>query len=144
MRMVLVFVAVAAVTVACRGNVFSLEVGDCFNNPKDGLYEDEVEDVDIVECSESHDNEVYAIAEYPADDDAPYPPIHSIVSFAEEACGEEFEDYVGAQFEDSRFDVSYLHPLPDGWELLDDRGITCFLYDASVVKLVGSQKGSGR
>ena len=143
MRIALVFVALAAVVVvACQGNVFSLEVGDCFNDPKDGF--EEVLDVEIVECSASHDNEVYAIADYPASDDATYPGMRTLEAYAEELCVDRFEGYVGAPYEHSRLEVAYFSPVAEGWDLLDDREITCFLWDPNFVKLVGSQKGSGK
>ena len=69
LKVLIVLGVVLAVAMACTGNVFSLEVGDCFNDPDSGF--EEVTDVEIVECSENHDNEVYALSDYPAGDGAP-------------------------------------------------------------------------
>ena len=144
MRMALVFVVLTAVVVvACRGNVFSLEVGDCFNGPAEGY--EQVTDVRIVKCSESHDNEVYAIAEHPADDDATYPGMRSLEAYAEQFCTDEYEGYVGTPYEDSSLGAGYLFPQAEGWERLDDRRVTCFLSAPNPGgKLVGTRKGSGR
>ena len=143
MRIVLLFVALAALAVGCRGNVFSLEVGDCFNDPGDG-YGEEITDVKIVECSESHDNEVYAMADYPASDSEPFPGLRAIESYADKLCADRFEGYVGAPYDHSRLDATYFYPVAEGWERLDDREITCFLYEPNSEKLNSSMKGSGR
>lgn len=132
---------VLAVAMACTGNVFSLEVGDCFNDP-DSL--EEVTDVEIVECSENHDNEVYALSDYPAGDAAPYPGWSVLEAYADEFCFDEFEGYVGAAYEDSRLDYNYFYPLPEGWEVQGDREITCFLFDFDLINLSESMRGSGR
>lgn len=142
LTVVVVLGVVLAVAIGCTGNVFSLEVGDCFNDPDAGF--EEVTDVEIVECSENHDNEVYALSDYPAGDDAPYPGLSALEAHADEFCFDEFEGYVGAAYVDSRLDFGYFYPLPDGWEDEGDREITCFLYDLDLIDLTGSMKGSGR
>ena len=140
-RLTAVASLVVAVATACGGNVFSLEVGDCFNDPDTGL--EEVSDVEVVECTEIHDNEVYALSDYPAEDDASYPGLSVLDSYGDDFCFDEFEGYVGAPYTDSRLDFSYFYPLPDGWENADDREITCFLYDLDLKKLTKSMKSSG-
>ena len=130
------------VAMACAGNVFSLEVGDCFNDLDAGF--EEVSDVEIVECSENHDNEVYALSDYPAGDDAPYPGRSAVEAHADEFCFDEFEGYVGASYEDSRLDYAFFYPLPAGWEDEGDREIACFLFDFDLIKLSESMRGSGK
>ncbi len=132
-----------AVAMACGGatDVFSLEVGDCFEDPDTGFAD--VSEVETVQCSESHDNEIYAIADHPAGDDAPYPGQDALESYGLDYCLSEFESYVGAPYADSRLDFSYFYPLSDGWESDDDREFACFLYDLDFEKLTESMKDSG-
>ena len=128
---------------ACGGgqSVFSLEVGDCFDDPTSQTAE--VSDVDGVSCSERHDNEVYAVADHPASDSAPYPGDDVLEAYSFGYCLSEFETYVGLSYELSRLDVGYLYPVRDGWQQDDDREVACYLYDLNLAKLTGSMKGSG-
>lgn len=144
MRISLLVVALAALAAACKGNVFSLEVGDCFNDPVSATSAGyEVADVPVVGCSESHDNEVYAIANYPASDDAPYPGGHTLDDFAETICNDTFYSYVGTSPEVSSLRMSYIRPTREGWESHRDREVTCLLYHRFGTKLNSSMKGSG-
>ena len=124
--------------------VFSLRVGDCFDDPPGVLLPDvtEVDEVDAIPCAESHDNEVYAIGDHPAADDVPYPGDEAIQTFGLGYCLSEFERYVGRAYETSRLDLSFIFPLEDGWERDDDRELVCFLYDLNFAKLTGSMKGT--
>ena len=126
----------------CGGglSVISMEVGDCFDDPAGQATE--VSEVDEVPCSESHDNEVYAVADHPAGDDAPYPGDEALEVYGIGYCLSEFENYVGISYEESRLDFTYLLPVRDGWEGDDDRGFVCFLYDLNFAKLTGSMEGS--
>ena len=65
---ILVFgLGVTATACGDDGNVFSLEVGTCFDDPESLT---EVSDVPIVECTEPHDTEVYHLFDMP-DGDVP-------------------------------------------------------------------------
>ncbi len=127
---------------ACSGgtSVFSLEVGDCFNDPNTTALQ--VAEVDAVPCAEPHDNEVYAVADHPAGDDDPYPGVRALDTYGWDYCLGEFAGYVGISYEDSRLEVSYLQPSTDSWEDDDDREIVCFLYDFDLRRLRGSMQGS--
>ena len=122
-------------------DVFSFEVGDCFDDPPGTSTG--VAEVPAVPCSESHDNEVFALGDHPADDDAPYPGDAAMQSFAEEFCLGEFEGYVGISYDESRFAAAPFFPSQDTWEQQDDREFVCFLYDLESQKLTGSMKDSG-
>ena len=137
------FLLVALLATACGGDksVYSLEVGDCFDDPASQTAE--VSDGDEASCSEGHDNEVYAVADHPAGDDAPYPGDEALEVYGIGYCLSEFENYVGISYEESRLDFTYLLPVRDGWEGDDDRGFVCFLYDLNLAKLTGSMQGSG-
>ena len=131
---------IALLATACGGDsVFSLEVGDCFDDPSS--YATEVETVDKVSCSESHDNEVYAVGDHPAGGDASYSGAETLDAYSFGYCLSEFESYVGIPYEDSRLDLAYFYPTREGWED-DDREVACFLYDYNLAKLTGSMKGS--
>ena len=127
---------------ACGGDksVYSLEVGDCFDDPPSQAAE--VEGVDEASCSESHDNEVYSVADHPASGDAPYPDADALDAYSSGYCLSVFETYVGIDYQESRLEIGYFFPLRDGWEDADDREVVCFLYDLNLAKLTGSMKGS--
>ncbi len=104
------------------GNATELEVGDCFQDP-DNL--SEVVDVETVECTEPHDNEVFLVEEQ---DDGDFPGNTELQSTAEELCsGGEFEDYVGVPFESTAINAGFLVPSEELW---DDgfRDIVCFAF----------------
>ena len=124
---------------ACGKSVLSLEVGDCFDDPSS--FSGEVSEVDDVPCSQSHDNEVYAISDHPAGSDLPYPGENALFEYSNEYCLSEFDAYVGIDYLDSRLDFSYYYPGRDLWED-GDREIVCFIYDLDLAKLTKSMKGS--
>ena len=127
---------------ACGGDksVFSLEVGDCFDDPPGQAAE--LSEVVEVPCSESHDNEVYAVADHPAGGDAPYPGGDALDAYGFGYCLSEFENYVGIAYEESRLDFTYFYPVQEGWEKDGDREFACYLYDLTPPLREGSMKGS--
>ena len=100
-------------------------------------------EVDEASCQESHDNEVYAVADHPASDGAPFPGDEVLEAYSIGYCLSEFETYAGITYEESRLDFAYFYPARDGWEQDGDRGVVCFLYDLELAKLTGSMKGRG-
>ena len=117
-------------------SVFSVQVGDCFQDTTST----EVQSLEAVPCSEPHDNEMYAFYDIP---DGDWPGTEAIFEGAVDRCLEEFESYVGAAYEESLLDFSFLTPTEQSWNELDDRTVGCFLYDFDLAKLTGSMKGSG-
>ncbi|WP_168627910.1 septum formation family protein [Cryobacterium sp. BB307] len=114
-------------------NVFTLKVGDCFNEGT--LVNDEVADVPIVECSEPH---LYEVTKSVILEDGDYPGEDEVVGQAEDECFVAFEDYIGASWEQSgSLDYSYFVPTTETWNDADDREILCL-----VVDLEGERKGS--
>ena len=135
---VTVFVALAVLTSACgQGNVFSLEVGTCFDDQDSGG--GEVSDVPIVDCADPHDDEVYYLFDLPSGD---FPGSSSIDEQAGAGCLAAFEPYVAEPYNTSILDIGWLDPTPDSWDQ-GDREIVCILYDLSLAKLTGSMQGSG-
>lgn len=136
-RTLIAVVAVAIAATACSGkSVFELEVGDCFENP-DNL--GEVTTVEVHECTEAHDSEVYANITVPG---GSYPGEAAMQETADELCLSEFDSFVGRNWRESVLDFSWLYPTEDSWGD-GDRMVTCFLYDGDFEKLRGSMRSSG-
>lgn len=118
--------------------MFSLEVGNCFNDG-DLATGQEISDVPLVECSEPHDNEIFFNYDVP---DGDFPGNDALTEIAQENCLAAFEGYVGKDFQTSSLDISWLTPTSDSWDQGDQR-INCLLYDLQFAKLTGSAKDSG-
>lgn len=136
MKRNLALLAFAVIAVACGGNVFELEVGQCFDDP-DSF--DEVANVEIVECAEPHDNEVYELFDLP---DGDYPGDTTIEDNAVDGCLAAFDVYVGRDYASSSLDMRFLVPTPDTWGS-GDREVVCVLYDLNGAQLTGSVQGTG-
>jgi hypothetical protein len=127
---------VALIASACSGNVFDLEVGQCFDDPDDFS---EVSDVAIVDCAEPHDNEVYHLFDVP---DGDYPGLTVIETAATDGCLGAFDAYVGKAYIDSDLDIRYLYPSEDTWGE-GDREVVCSLYNLFDEQMTGSMRNSG-
>ena len=127
--------ALALIAAACGGNAFELETGQCLNEPES----EEVLNVEIVDCSEPHDLEVYQTADLP--DQAFDPAIIDSTSF--EICLEAFDGFVGTPYADSELDIYYLIPSEASWSD-GDREVVCAVYDLSGEQLTGTAENIGR
>ena len=123
-------------------DVFALNVGECFDDPPNIGAGTQVQELEGIPCEQPHDNEVYALIDYPGGSSEPYPGDEAINSFMEEECLAAFEDYVGGEYATSNLDFGNLTPTSGSWEQ-GDREIVCFLYDSDLAKLEGSAEGSG-
>ncbi len=123
--------------VEAEGNadVFSITVGDCTNDGD--LDSAEVSSVEAVPCDEPHDNEVYAAFDVDGDE---FPGAAQIQTVATERCLEEFEPFVGAAYEESRFDYWPMTPTESSWGQ-GDREVLCLVYDVDLEKITGSAAG---
>lgn len=128
-------VTLALITVACGGNAFELETGQCFNEPDS----EEVLDVEIVDCSEPHDLEVYRTSELP--DQTFDPDVIDSASF--EICLDGFDGFVGTPYADSELDIYYLIPSEASWSD-GDREVVCAVYDLSGDQLSGTAENIRR
>ena len=138
-QLFLTALVVAAVSTACtNNNVFDLEVGQCFDDP-DAF--DEVSSVEIVDCADPHDNEVYHVFDVIGYDE--WPGEETISVIAEESCVEAFAGYVGRDFASSSLAATSLSPSEESWDEADDREIVCFLFDLTLGPLEGSVRNSG-
>ncbi|HEU4489879.1 MAG TPA: septum formation family protein [Jiangellales bacterium] len=126
----LVYDPVAPLTGSARGlgAAAAFQPGTCLD--EDGLPTD---------CAAAHDAEVFAVVSLP---EGTWPGQEALETAADEACGSEFEAYVGASYEESALYYGYYTPLQDDWTV-GDREVLCFVYDADG-PLTGSVRGSGR
>lgn len=117
-------------------NVFTLEVGNCFN---DEDLNGEVANVPIVDCSEPHDNEVYyshLIA------DGAYPGLDTVTAEADAVCADQYEVFLGLPYEESTLEVGYFYPTETSWDG-GDREILCMIFDPAG-QVTGSLAGAAR
>ncbi|MGH8925819.1 MAG: septum formation family protein [Acidimicrobiia bacterium] len=133
------FVALALIMFACgQQSVFSLAVGTCFDDQADG----EISSVPEVDCSEPHDNEVFALIDYTETDT--YPGTDQMSEISEDLCVAQFEGYVGLDYQSSALEVFPIYPTEESWTDEDDREIICALYNVDLSKLTGSMEGAAR
>lgn len=137
MKLRMILPAVFALVAACSSNVFDLEVGQCFDDPESF---DEVVNVDVVECAEPHDNEVFHVFDL-ADGD--YPGEDEAEAGANDGCIAAFESFVESDFATSELDIRYLYPSAESWDD-GDREVVCALFDRSGEQITGSEEGSAR
>lgn len=124
--------ALALLLAACGDatSVADIAVGDCFDDPAEEI----VVELELIDCAEPHDNEVYANLQIQED---AFPGDEAITAFAYDACLDPFAAYVGESYEDSALDYWFLTPTAESWNS-GDRAITCVLYSADLSKLTGS------
>ena len=128
-------IALALIATACGDSAFELETGQCLNEPDT----DEVVDVQIVDCAQPHDLEVYRTADLP--DQAFDRDAIDRASF--EVCLEAFDGFVGAPYADSELDIYYLIPSEESWSE-GDREVICAVYDLSGQQLTGTAQNVRR
>lgn len=128
-------VAFVLVVGGCGGNAFELDVGQCFNEPET----DEVVDVEIVDCSEPHDLEVYEAADLP---DQTFDAA-AVDTAAFDICLDAFDGFVGTPYTESELDIYYLIPSEASWAD-GDREVVCAIYDLSGEPLTGTAENIGR
>ena len=124
--------------VACGGNVFSLEVGTCFDEPSNDT---EVSSVPIVECTEPHDREVYRLIDYTESDT--FPGEDAINEWTAERCLESFDAFIGEPFATSAIDIGFYLPSPESWAD-GDRESICYVFEVDRSKMTGSVQGVNR
>ena len=139
MRLVLVAAVALVVSVACgSGNVFELKVGQCFDDPDNMSGMENISDVEMVDCDQPHDNEVYALFDMP---DGNFPGVSVVEDAALDGCYDAFESYVGLDYESSVLDFSWLTPTSSSWEQ-GDQEVICIAYDLELKKLTDTVKDS--
>lgn len=94
---------------------------------------------DVVDCSESHDEEVFAVR---TEGDGAWPGGSTLNEETDSFCDSRFEDYVGTGYFDSDFDYGFYRPDEAEWER-GERQVICVL-TRDVRAGEGSAQGSGR
>ncbi len=117
-------------------SVFDLEEGDCF-----GAAGDRIETVNVVDCEQPHIYEVYSLFDYEGDDEA-YPGSEEIRAHADEQCESDFEDFVGIDYQSSRWYITSVTPSEETWAD-GDREIVCTLNLEDTSEVTGSAQDSG-
>lgn len=116
---------------------FRLQVGDCLAEEAIG----DVQSVPVVPCEEAHDSELYHTFDLPGTD---YPGDESVIESAQQGCLDTFETFVGASYETSIYDISYLYPIEESWNAIKDRTVLCGVYLVDGSLAVGSAAGIGK
>jgi hypothetical protein len=118
--------------------VGALEVGECVQDdtPRD---KGQVETVDVVPCSQPHDEEVFAIVPLGGQQ---LPAEAELQRLAEPACTAQFRTYVGVASDASQLDFDWWTPTKESWAS-GDRTVLCVLENADTSRLVGSMRGTG-
>ena len=114
-------------------SVTSLFPGDCLVDDPSVAAQLTVE---LVPCSETHKQEVYANFTLAS---GPFPGEKSVARLAEGGCFKRFENYVGIDPVKSELTVMFLHPLSESWDLT--REVTCMISDGG--SSIDSLKDSG-
>ena len=109
-----------------------LDVGECVMRALDEP--GDVWAVEVRECDQSHDREVYAVLEMPDLKDS-----SQVGEKADRMCLLAFDDYVGISFYDSSLDAVSLAPTPESWEV-GDRGLVCLLMSGDSTPLDRSMR----
>lgn len=105
---------------------FELEPGDCLNDP--GGLAESLGEVAVVPCDQPHQTEVFAVFDYQAGPDEPYPGQRRLTRVAQRQCrGNRFTQYVGTHKDDSELLVLQATPAEDTWAQ-GDREIVCLLH----------------
>jgi hypothetical protein len=134
---VLVLIAAGAYAISQNQLASDLAVGQCFDEPTS-----EVDITTVVKhaCTESHDAEVFHVAEYTEGD--AFPISLSLDRFIDETCVPAFETYLGRPFETAtEFDLGYFYPDRDSWDK-GDRTFSCYISRVDGAKMTQTVKAA--
>ncbi|MFG6503080.1 septum formation family protein [Microbacterium sp. P05] len=126
------------VTEGGTADVFTLRVGDCFDDTSADAKE--ISEVPAVPCDQPHDNEIYHEFTMP---DGDFPGQEALDAAADEECAAEFDTFVGIAYADSVLDWAPFQPTEGSWTQLDDRVVQCIIYEYGV-RVEGSLAGVAR
>ena len=115
-----------------------LRVGDCFDLATPNG--DDVGDVTVRRCDESHQFELFLTYEVSA---LSYPVDSEWAAVYEAQCPPAFGEYVGTPHGGSVLDIYWLIPTRDGWHQ-GDHALQCAVYHPDIPRLTAPLKDSGR
>lgn len=101
-----------------------------------------VDELPVIDCTEPHTHEIYAVEIHPAD---LYPGFTELEVFAQQVCLAAFEPYVETNPFDSTLFHTWMVPTLDSWnDTPPDREILCILGAHDGELLTDSMRGSRR
>jgi hypothetical protein len=126
-----------AVTAEAETDAFSIEVGDCIDDPGT----EDVSDITVLPCDQPHVFEAFARTEMP---DGEYPGVPAANTAASEFCAEEFAAYIGLEYDASVLELLYFYPVEESWNAADDREILCFAAEQGEEPVTGTLRDARR
>lgn len=119
--------------------VTDLRVGDCFDlKDRD---EEVTEEVSAKPCSDGHQFEMFHTGDMTGG--SSFPTEADFDAWLEAQCLPAYATYVGLGYDESRYDIFWFTPTPDGWDQ-GDRTVQCAIYDPLQSELTASLRGSAR
>jgi Septum formation len=136
----------SATTAGKSTSVFKLKVGECLVPPT--AIKAEITSINVVACTDPHTQEVFANVTYGSGPPGAtttsvspdFPGTAVMMTYANGACLEQFQAYVGVDYQDSTLYYTYLMPSARSWSS-NDRKIVC-LITTTGQQLTASVKGS--
>ncbi len=119
-----------------KASAFEMHLGDCWKDPADA---EEVSDIEVVPCSDQHDNEVIGLFDL---EDGDYPGRAEAEALAQKGCEGLFSDYVGAAYSESSLEIFPVYPTEASWDNLKDREVVCSVYNADYSPLTKTVRDS--
>lgn len=121
-----------------------LTSGQCFE-PIDDL---QVRDLAVwlVDCEAPHTHEVFDVVTYAGDGagpGTPYPGTATVQDWAEQACFDRFEPFIGVRWTLSELDIEVWWPSEESWGRAD-RSVICTVVSDSGAPLTGTQRNTQR
>lgn len=133
------FFAYRAYTSSDQLNIFSVTPGTCFMDPSGAT----VSDVEVVDCTASHDLEAFALVTLPFPDGIALPVDDELFGSAYDQCLPSFEPYTGEPYDTSRWYLDAFVPDRRAWKA-GDRGALCVLFltdaEGSLLATTGSAR----
>jgi hypothetical protein len=87
----------------------------------------------IVDCDTPHDKEVFANENLTRDQ---FPGTDELSNRADLICPGAFDAYVGEPYDTSIYEISWLAPSAETWDV-GDREVICFAFDVNYAKING-------
>jgi len=120
----------------------AIDVGQCFDTdrfvPGSAI---DMSSAHVVDCAAPHQQEVYAIAQQPADPGAPYPGDEVLAAFADDSCLAAFAGYTGLDYQSSHYDIANARPDAAAWGR-GERRVICALHDVDFAELTRSARAA--
>lgn len=120
------------------GNVNSLAVGDCIDEPSSSS---SISEVQHQPCTDPHDGEVFALIVHPAANGAAYPGASAFDDLVRQQCLPAVQTYTARTLEEidaAGLSYAYFYPTTTSWTDSNDRGVTCYIAKSDGTKITGS------